>query len=353
MIKPRILLACSVLLCGAPAPAQKVLEIVEMEESEFGAIVTRLKIQTLLNEVSAAWMRRSVEATTELAQRLIEANPLDHRGYALEYIAHTELALDRRAANQVASRAIAKLGPKPLQLVEFITTALYANPQANDYQLALMTLVPIVADHRKVAAVRVAHLRALMGCQKIKEAVITNKSIVEDIGDDHAGLLLLASAICDMKDGRSLAGVADKAVSKVLAKNSRSEQHLLVKYRILELLGRHQEALTLGQRIVADMARTTGSLNNWVWYLMTKRSTAGKYPGLAELGARMMMQSKTLVDYELDTIALALFRAGKLCEAVDYQRRAVEAGGDANYRERLKMYRAALAKQQTDNKPNR
>jgi tetratricopeptide (TPR) repeat protein len=205
-----------------------------------------------------------------------------------------------------------------------------------------MTLVPLVRDHKHDAMIRVAHLRALMGCGKVKEAVITNKDIVKDLSDDHDGLLLLADSICDMAGARSLAGVADKAISLVLAKDATSEAHQLLRYRVLKLLGREQEAREVGRALVQGARRTGLSLNNWVWYLMTKRDKAGKYPTLALLGAEEMMKAPGHSGYELDTIALALFRAGRLQQAVDYQERAIKAGGDAGYTARLKIYRDAL-----------
>jgi len=80
------------------------------------------------------------------------------------------------AARQGATRATRSLSGEPLQLVEFIERGLFSDPQAADFQLALMALVPVLPAARRSARFRIAHLRAVDGCSKAKEAAAMSRT---------------------------------------------------------------------------------------------------------------------------------------------------------------------------------
>ena len=293
--------------------------------------------------VEEHWRDKDWQRVVAVAEAKLEADKSDFRGHALKYLAYLELKNDRKLATEIAVRALRDLSKKPIQLAKFIRRGLFSAPTTNDYQIALMAIIPVVADARKVHEVRVAHIRALLGCGKTKEAVVTNKGILKDLAADIPGLLELAKAICDSNNGRSMAMVAKKAVDAVIAKQGENTANLLVKYRVLhDLLGQEKKARELGKRIAQRV--DASNLNDWLWYLMTRRESAGKYRALALQTARRLEQLTDLGFHEYDTIALALYRNGLIEEAAEYQDSALNRGGasDPDYRRRKKKYEKAL-----------
>lgn len=292
--------------------------------------------------LTQAWVREDAKAAIGQAKTFRDAGNADYRGHAIQYLAELELQNDRKLATKTAVRAMKELGQKPTQLAQFIKRALFANPTINEYQIGLMALVPVVPGEPKNPVVRIAYLRALEGCGKVREAVLANKRIVEDLGHDKSALYELAHTICDMKNGRALAPFANKALKRIMGDDEvQPEGYRKLQYRVLKLMGLDRPAQELGEKI---LGRISGpDLNNWLWYMMVNRPDAGRYPGLALIGARRMMKLSDPAYNEYDTIALALFRNGLVDEAIEYQEKAIANGGagDPDYVRRMKMYREA------------
>jgi hypothetical protein len=320
-------------------------------DPDLDSIVERLGLRgDDRDTIESHWTNRAWPELVEIADARIEGE--DYRGHALKYLAYLELKGDRKLATRTATRALEDLAKHPVHLARFIRKGLFANPTRSDFLMALMALAPVVPGARKVGEVRAAHIRALLGCGKTKEAVITNKDILKDLHGDADALLELARAICDSRNGRSMGMVGKKALDLVIAEKGENEALLLTKYRVLhDLLGQAKAALELGERILDTSAAS--DLNNWTWYLMTRRASAGKFRTLALMSARRMIKGKTLGFHEYDTIALAHYRNGLIREAVHYQTLALKAGGaaDADYRRRMKKYEAALRAKPPVEKP--
>ena len=79
---------------------------------------------------------------------------------------------------------------------------------------------------------------------------------------------------------------------------------------------------------------------------MTHLPDVERYPLVALAGASKMEKFTDLRGYEYDTIALAMFCNGFVKKAVNYQTIAWQKGnaGDAEYRQRLELYKAARAR---------
>lgn len=305
--------------------------------------------------VDENWMAEGWQDVVKIADGLIAKDKKDHAGHAVKYLALLELKGDRTAATLAAVRALKDLGGNPEALGKFINLALYTQPRVSDYQLALMALVPVVPEARNVASVRIAHIRALAGCGKVKEAVVTNRDIVKDLGGDKEALRALVEglSVTQGKVGgkgdamKELAAIARQAMDKVL-ESRRAELALrMTEHQLLyQLEGKEKAAHELGEKIIAE-GQKNNSLNNWLWYLMTRRETAGKYPALCLQAARKLAGQNPSFN-ELDTIAVALFQNGLVEEALDFQKRALQAsGGNASkgMQRRLKMFEQAAARQ--------
>ncbi|MCB9887734.1 MAG: hypothetical protein H6838_19755 [Planctomycetes bacterium] len=89
-----------------------------------------------------------------------------------------------------------------------------------------------------------------------------------------------------------------------------------------------------------------GSLNEDCWSFLTDLSTQGGYDGFALAIAERMLENRGAMDYlAFDTAAMAMFRAGRIDEALKLQTTSIEQGGktDPEYVERLRRYTAAVA----------
>lgn len=334
------------------APAQEkvpkpVLVLVEIDESTSNRVSLRLRLDPERStEIDIAWMNNKWAVVGKHADDMIADAEKKHRGYALKYLALLELKKDRKLANRVAVQATKNLGGEPRELAAFVNKALYADPTAVEYQLALMATTPLIADSREIVSVRIAHLCALVGCGKVREAMVTNRTIVDDLSGKKEDLIALATAICDVHGGRALGAIARRAFDLGRKDRPASESLQMLEYRILyDLEGNRKASTKVGLKLVEAAKEST--LNNWLWYLMTRRSTAGKYNSLALIAAREMQKGGNLAYGNMDTVALALFENGLLDEALALQEEAVKKGGSgtsAGIRRRLEVFRAAKKK---------
>lgn len=109
--------------------------------------------------------------------------------------------------------------------------------------------------------------------------------------------------------------------------------------------GDRRRARRAVEQIMEQHGRNLSSLNSLAWELLTDDDHAGRHDDLAmALAERMLAQREHLNHYMKDTVALALFRAGEVRQAVDLQREAIaEGGNDSDYRRRLATYEQALS----------
>ena len=83
--------------------------------------------------------------------------------------------------------------------------------------------------------------------------------------------------------------------------------------------------------------------NNDAWGLLTDLETLGRFDLFAAGLIAPLLEDCAAMDYfELDTAALAMFRVGRLAEAVELQGSALQQGGrqEAAYRARMAYYRS-------------
>ena len=354
------------LLLFSPLQAQKPglqtqPAVVYPSESSRLRISLHLALGTQSSAFDAVWSRAHVDQAVKLADELIAKDKHDFLGHAVKYLAELELRRDRKAALAVAMRATKDLSRNPAALATFLDKALLVDPGVNESQFALMTIVPLVTEAPKVGVVRVVHVRALLGCGKAKEALLTNKSIVEDLTKDRGALLGLAQAIVESKHGKPLAAVARRAVDLIeedagTAADERELSQALarVKFRLLhEFEDEKEEAMAIADKILQAGMAGGGMNNKWVWYLASQRSTARRYPRLNHLAAERLLASNPSGN-DRDTAALALFQAGDYAAALREQRVAVMDGTPSSaMMRRLKIYEAAVAKAKPVTRPSK
>lgn len=299
------------------------------------------------DELDAAWTAGNAKSALDIAAAMIEAREDDATGHIVRYLALLELAEDRQRARMAAVQSTKALGAHPAALAAFVDKALFVAPQANEYQLAVLALTPVIGDARTDVDVRIAHIQALLGCGKNREAFVTNKDIVKEFADDPQALLRIAWGICDAENAISLAPLARRAFDRGIAGRERSPQDLVLEFRILnDLEGNPRAAAPVAEAVLTKVAQDGGGLNNWIWYLMVRRQSRGKVDSIALPAAEKMIESGEADSWtSADTVALAFFVNGKLDRALDYQERAVKmAAGAASpgMLRRLEIFRAAV-----------
>ena len=175
-----------------------------------------------IDKIRSAWRQKKWEPAVAIADEMVEANKHDHRGYALKYLALLEIKQKRQEARQYAVRATRALAEHPLELVGFIEKALYSDPERQEYQIALMALVPVLPTAKRVARIRIAHLRAIDGCSTAKEAAAMSRMLVEDIGDDKEGLPFADQGLDILRTNLDTRDVAALALASAVGRMFRS-----------------------------------------------------------------------------------------------------------------------------------
>ncbi len=235
-------------------------------------------------------------------------------GAALAWFADLALRADAAAPNLAAT------------LCEPLTVAVAAAPR--DVALGLANLRALVLARRgrdvgrQVMRVRKLALTDADACLQFVEilAQADQPAIYADLANEA-----LQRAIALEASPRLLAA-ARFVVARRCAADARAAQDVLAEY--LERL------------------QLRVSINNDCWYLLTELPTMGRFDAFAAALADRMLEQKEAMDYfEFDTAALAMFRAGRLDDAVSLQELAIEKGGkdDPAYRDRLLRYKAAVA----------
>jgi len=190
--------------------------------------------------------------------------------------------------------------------------------------------------------------------------------IAEPLASVVAGTWDLASAARKYADEMAIKGIAAKlgreitkakkakdwdaairAIEDAVAQNSIVEgTYGIEKYFLLLEAGRKADAATYGQRLVAEViAANPTALNTLAWTIVEPKDGAGDY-ALAVRAAEKAVELLGGKDAStLDTLGLALFRAGQIERAIEVQAKAVElAKGtdlESDLKLRLEEFRAA------------
>lgn len=239
------------------------------------------------------------------------------------------LAGEGRALGVFADLVL-RASPQPRALAEALAAPLQAAAKAapHDVEIGLVLLRALVlAGHdrdvgRQVMRVRKLAEEARASCLEFAE-ILTHA----DQPAIHADLANRALArAAELQAPPRLLAVTRFLVARRCAGDEAAAQSVFAQY---------VEALPM--RV---------SLNNDCWYLLTELPTMGRYDAFAVALAERMLEQREAMDYfEFDTVALAMFWAGRLADAVELQQQAIDKGGkdDPAYGERLQRYRAAAA----------
>ena len=279
------------------------------------------------------------------AQQLLAHEPADGFAWGVLYLAQAEMLVDRAAASEVLGRAVLALTDEPQALGAFADLVLRGSP--NDPALGRELVPPLTAAAVTVVddlSVQLARLRALVRAGGGREVGRSSQRLARRIEQDWR----LALEFVDILTKDRLAAVYKDLCQRVLtlAAERGADPRLLAAAQYVVALHVDEDPAR-AERIAADYFATIGSrvqMNNDAWYLMTESATRGRFDGFALAMVERMLEQRAAMDYfEFDTAALAMFRAGRVDEAIELQTVAIDKGGRGNgvYQERLQRYRAA------------
>ncbi|MCA8950557.1 MAG: hypothetical protein KDE27_13720 [Planctomycetes bacterium] len=291
-----------------------------------------------------------VGATAKLQlDPLLRHAPRDGFLLGLAYLTAATKLRDLDAATAWRESAVDRLANEPRPLAVFADLALRGVPRSVELATQLAAaLVPATAVAPRDPVVQLAYLRAVvlagMSRQAGRQAMITRKLI--------EGNAAHQIAFCDILTQDPVPGphreLCEAAIAKAAALGAPPRQLAALRYTVARRCAEDEAAAekVLAAYVGSDAQHTT--LNNDCWYFMTELDTMGRHDVFAAALAGRMLQSKAQMDaFEFDTAALAMFLAGRIDDAVELQREALQKGqaGNPEYVERLKRYEAAAARQ--------
>lgn len=292
------------------------------------------------------WARGQHEPLLQEAREALATPGLRRRAapHILRYLTHLELQRDRQAAGRSLEASMHLLRHEPQASARLFAVVLDRQPDARDFHRCAMALTPLLNQHRAHLQLRLTLLRALDAVGKTAEARQQMKDALALLPQEASSDFKVVAVICRLRQAQPFRALALQLMQRSGLDRASDRRGLFLRYEVARDLCRDAKQVeALAREIVHQVP--SGGLNNFVWYLMTREDSAGRFPELALRGAERMLRDGELGYPELDTVALAMFRNGRLQDALRYQRQAIAAGGDndPDYRRRLQQYEQACA----------
>ncbi|MCB9887735.1 MAG: hypothetical protein H6838_19760 [Planctomycetes bacterium] len=254
---------------------------------------------------------------------------------------------DRAAARAALDRDLPKLVHDGAALAWFADLALRADAAAPNLAATLCEpLAAAVAAAPRDVALGLANLRALVLAQRGRDVGRQVMRVRKLALADAEACLQFAEILAQAEQPAIYADLANQALQRAAALEASPRLLAATRFVVARRCAADDRA---AQNVLAEYLERLQlrvSINNDCWYFLTELPTMGRYDVFAAALADRMLEQKEAMDYfEFDTAALAMFRAGRLADAVELQQQAIDKGGkdDPAYRGRLSRYKAAVA----------
>jgi hypothetical protein len=330
--------------------------------TQFGEGPARYVEEILEDKFVAQLGARARGLASSLGTQLIEMDPHHaltaanvlvqgdrHNGLAwgAKYLVESTRLQDADAARATLARALTVLATDPAPLGMMADLILRGDPTNRTLGRELVpALTPAAAQAPRDTHLQLTLLRALVRAGANREVGRLSRLLAKPAGEDSGTALELAEILASDPTPQPHATTAQKALEQ--AAGPGTDQRLLTAVRYAVTL-RCLEDKAAAQKIADDYMQEHQehvSLNNDAWYLMTQPWTMGRGDALALAMCERMLQHKENLDsFEYDTVAMSMFLNGRVQEAVELQKTALEKGGGSDpdaYRGRLRRYEAAL-----------
>jgi hypothetical protein len=290
-----------------------------------------------------------IEARLVIADALIRAAPDRAAGWELKLAVWHDHAKDTARATDTMREALAALAARPSELVRFVREGLLPRAQSDESFLhALAALRRLQRKGHADADLQIAIFLTAEAAQKRELAEAALRAAIESLADDSGALLELLRTIGGLRDAPIYAAQAEAIAKRVLAEDGTTSDTLHdCLLALVACRAGAERTQELGRRLIGLMADDDSALNSFAWTLLTEKPWQDQCNAMAlEAAASMGKKSgQPLQFYMLDTLALAKFVNGHVDEAIDLQRRAIEANKGVDprrgYQERLERYEAA------------
>ena len=290
------------------------------------------------------------DAPFELLQRDLDAAlrhaPHDGVLAGLRYALHAHRG-DRTGARAALEQDLPRLQSDGSALGAFADLVLRADPTAPGVAAVLCDPLAAAASAApRDTALVLAQLRALVLARRGRDVgrqVMRARKLALANGDT---CLSFAEILAQAEQPAIYADLANQALQRAAELEASPRALAAARFVVARRCGGDAAAAQAVFAEYVERLQLRVSINNDCWYFLTELASMGRYDVFAAALADRMLEQKDAMDYfEFDTAALAMFRVGRLADAVELQEQAIEKGGkdDADYRERLARYKAAMA----------
>jgi hypothetical protein len=282
------------------------------------------------------------------ARQLCVRAPGDALAWALEFLASTELLHDESRALLAVESACNELKRDPRLLASFADLALRFAPRNRALGERLAAVLQREAASAETSPlVQLALLRAQVVAAQSRAVGRQAHRVKKLIRDHDEALLDFALILAADPLAPVHADLAEQALVRAEQLEASAARLAATRYVVRRRCREDPAgAATLLETYIGTQGADANP-NNLAWNLLTDLDHIGRFDVVALGLAERMLQSRETMDaFELDTAALALFRAGRPQEAAQLQAEAIAAVGAQpvpEYEVRLQRYKGAGA----------
>lgn len=281
-------------------------------------------------------------ATIRLLTPMVARYPRDGLLQALLYLTLATKANDQEAARASRIRAVDAMSGSPRPLAVFADLALRGDPSRGELSSDLRPALEIAAARTPEDPVVLLALLGALVAERDARAVgrlaMISRTAVSSTIEGCLGYAMTLAGAETPEVHRYLAESAIEQAER-LGADARSLAGARYVVTLRCAADEHAAAKLLDAYLNAQ--DDLYSENNDAWRWLTDLGTLGRYDLFAAGLITQLLKDRPAMDYfELDTAALAMFRVGRLAEAIELQGCALQQGGEqeAAYRARLARY---------------
>ncbi len=297
----------------------------QIVSGEFDIEVAK-KTHEIKKDLTKAYRAQEWKEVIHLADSLIALEPENSSPWMTKFRVYNKELDQPSNALAAANKAVALLQDKPEELSRIARQLARAedpdgfNPLANQVIEQAVALAPDSAD------VRLAQYHVLATQEKDEQAWAAAKKVIELSKDDPTMLGRAARMLGNPDAPTGCHDLALEAVEMAIAAEPEAYGHLRVKFDILvKCRNDIKGASAIGRYMVEKATEEASFLNNLSWSLLTDEPFKGQFNELALVAAEKCNHASDGESYMyLDTLALAQFENGKVAEAIESQKKAVE-----------------------------
>jgi len=279
-------------------------------------------------------------------ESLVRAWPRCGRARALAVLEPWWCRGDLEAAQKAFDEGTRALASEAVPMGSFADLVLRGDHQSPEIARTLAVLLGQVAAAAPDGVfTQLVYLRALLRTGQDRLAGRLLGKLHKRLEGRPTDQLVFAETLMDGPTPAAFRDLAEQAIAAAKKGGGNPRWCVAARHKVLVRCGDTEGAEKLMVEYRGGGA-VQNSLNNDAWYMIVRPETMGRFDtfALAQCEEMQRSEGEALSFGSKDTVALALFRNGKIQEAVDLQTAAAAANNQAAvYLGRLTRYRAVLA----------